>query len=94
MDELRSDITNHEKAAFREMQHRKSYLVEKSRRATKQLQLVRIDIINLIKVTSLGGHRYFITFVDGFSKITSVYFLEEKTEAFEKFKKFKAMTET
>lgn len=69
-------------------QHRKSYQVEKSRRAIKQLQLIGKDIINLIKVTSLGGcdfdYRYFITFIDGFSRITSVYFLKEKTKAFSK----------
>ena len=36
---------------------------------------------------------YFILIIDDYSRINWVAFLKEKVEAFEKFKKFKALTE-
>jgi transposase InsO family protein len=40
-----------------------------------------------------NGKRYFITFIDDFFRKCWVYFLKEKSEAFEIFKKFKVMVE-
>lgn len=37
---------------------------------------------------SIGGKRYFITFIDDFSRCCRVYFIRQKSEAFEKFKEF------
>ena len=42
---------------------------------------------------SFSGKRYFISFIDDFSRKAWVYFLKEKSEAFEIFKKFKVMVE-
>lgn len=39
----------------------------------------------------MGGSRYFVTFIDDFSRCISVYFIKHKTEVFEKFKLFEAM---
>jgi hypothetical protein len=43
--------------------------------------------------TSNINKRYFITFTDDFSRKTWVYFLKEKSEAIEMFRKFKARVE-
>ena len=43
--------------------------------------------------TSLGGCRYFLLFVDDFSRMTWVYFLKQNSEAFEKFKTFRQLIE-
>ena len=42
---------------------------------------------------SFSGKRYFISFVDDFSRKTWVYFLKEKSEVFKVFKKFRVMVE-
>lgn len=42
---------------------------------------------------SFGGNRYFITFIDDFSRKLWVYFLKEKSAAFTVFKNFKALAE-
>lgn len=42
---------------------------------------------------SIGGARYFITFVDDYSRKMFVYFLKHKSEAPEVFTKFKALVE-
>lgn len=38
-------------------------------------------------------NRYFITFIDDYSRKKWVYFLQEKTEAFSTFKSFKTLVE-
>jgi GAG-pre-integrase domain len=51
-------------------------------RAKKVLELVHTDICGPITPNLLGKHRYFITFIDDFSRRTWVYFLKEKSEVF------------
>ncbi|KAH9735189.1 hypothetical protein KPL71_017659 [Citrus sinensis] len=74
-------------------QHRDNFPKGKSRRAKKVLELVHSDLCGLIKPTSNGGKRYFISFIDDFSRKTWVYFLQEKSEAFTAFQMFKALVE-
>lgn len=46
-----------------------------------------------MNVKSVGGSRYFITFIDDMSRQIFVYFIKEKGQVFETFKMFKAMVE-
>ena len=62
-------------------------------RANEQLGLIHIDLCGPITPESFSGKRYFISFIDDFSRKAWVYFLKEKSEAFEIFKKFKVMVE-
>jgi len=61
-------------------------------RANMHLHLVHNDICGPLQ-TSLGGCRYFLLFIDGFSWMTWVYFLKQKSETFEKFKTFCKLVE-
>lgn len=72
-------------------QHRDPFPNKASWRASQRLQLVHADISGPIKPESNSNKRYFITFIDDFSRKTWVYFLCEKSAAFETFKKFKAL---
>lgn len=45
------------------------------------------------EVPSLGGNRYFITFVDEFARMMWLYTIKLKSEALEVFKKFKILIE-
>ncbi len=62
-------------------------------RASKLLELVHSDVCGPMKTTSLGGTRYFVTFIDDFSRKTHVYLLKAKGEVFDKFKEYKALVE-
>jgi len=62
-------------------------------RAKEQLRLIHTDICEPITPESFNGKRYFISFIDDFSRKTWVYFLKEKFEVFQVFKRFKAMVE-
>uniref|UniRef100_A0A251T6N3 Putative zinc finger, CCHC-type n=1 Tax=Helianthus annuus TaxID=4232 RepID=A0A251T6N3_HELAN len=61
--------------------------------ATKPLQLIHSDICGPMRTESIGGCRYFITFIDDYSRKTWVYFLKLKSEALSYFKLFKALSE-
>ena len=43
---------------------------------------------------SLGGHLYYVTFIDDHSRNTWLYLLKTKYEVFTKFNKFRAKVET
>jgi hypothetical protein len=62
-------------------------------RASQKLELVHSDICGPINPKSNGGNRYFITFTDDYSRKTWTYFLQDKSSAFEVFKKFKSLVE-
>ena len=60
----------------------------------EKLELVHTDLWGLSPVASLRGSRYYITFIDDSSRRVWVYFLKNKSDVFETFKKWKAMVET
>src|SRR5579871_257067 len=62
-------------------------------RATKVLELIHTDICRPIKITSIGNAKYFILFIDDYSRMTAVYFLENQSDAFNKFREYKAYVE-
>ncbi|KAE8735550.1 Beta-galactosidase 8 isoform 1 [Hibiscus syriacus] len=74
-------------------QFRKSFPKESETRAKKPLELIHTDVCGPIKPSSLGNNNYFLLFIDDFSRKTWVYFLKQKSEVFEVFKKFKAAVE-
>uniref|UniRef100_A0A2N9GFS8 Integrase catalytic domain-containing protein n=1 Tax=Fagus sylvatica TaxID=28930 RepID=A0A2N9GFS8_FAGSY len=55
--------------------------------------LVYSDVCGPIEVESLGGNRYFVTFIDDASRKVWVYVLKTKDQVFQLFKKFHAMVE-
>ena len=42
---------------------------------------------------SLSGYEYYVTFIDGYSRKNWIYFLQNKSEVFNKCKEFKALIE-
>src|SRR5271156_448738 len=50
------------------------------------LELVHTDLCGPIGTTSYTGEKYFILFVDDHSRMMTVMFLKEKSEAFQKFR--------
>ena len=72
--------------------HRDPFPIEKAWRASKPLELVHSDLCS-VEVPSNGNSRYFITFIDDFSRKAWVYFLQQKSDACDAFKRFKANVE-
>ena len=62
--------------------------------ATKVLELIHSDVCGPFRVNSLGGHRFFVTFIDDFSRKTWVFFLSHKSQVLDKFRQFVHLVET
>eukprot|EP00268_Persea_americana_P046834 TRINITY_DN4845_c0_g1_i1.p1 TRINITY_DN4845_c0_g1~~TRINITY_DN4845_c0_g1_i1.p1 ORF type:complete len:315 (+),score=41.54 TRINITY_DN4845_c0_g1_i1:771-1715(+) len=74
-------------------QQRASFPVGKSWRAKVPLGLIHADLCGKMQTESLSRSKYFLLFVDDFSRMSWVYFLREKSEAFSMFQIFKAQFE-
>ena len=59
-------------------------------RSTRKLQLVHSDVCGPMRTESVGGHKYFVTFIDDYSCCCAVYYLKQKSEVFEKFRELEA----
>ena len=73
--------------------HQSSFSHERMIRANGFLDLIHTDICGPMKTQSHSGCRFFIKFIDDYSRKGHVYFLKAKNEAFEKFQDFKALVE-
>lgn len=62
-------------------------------RSTECLNVVHADICYPLETLSLAGNRYFMVFMDEFSRMSWVSVIKTKNEAFEVFKKFVANVE-
>lgn len=62
-------------------------------RATTVLEIVHADVCGPMETKSIGMSRYFLLFVDDYSRMSFVYFMKEKNEVFKYFREFKAMVE-
>jgi hypothetical protein len=66
-------------------QSRLSFVNEVPRRASEALQVVHSDVCGPFEVPSLGGSKYFITFVDEFTRMLWLYTIKLKSEVFDVF---------
>jgi len=74
-------------------QHRNNISKKSYWRASCKLQLVHLNICGLVNPEYNSGKRYLIIFIDDFSRKCWVYFILEKSEALNMFKRFKSLVE-
>ena len=65
----------------------------KGYRAKEVMDLVHTDLCGPMSTCARGGYEYFITFTDDYSRYGYIYLMRHKSEAFEKFKEYKAEVE-
>ena len=73
-------------------QHRGPIPKIATHRATHALALVHSDVHEL-PVRNRAGHKYWVTFIDDFSRFWVVRELSHKSDVFQAFKEFKALVE-
>ena len=71
-------------------EHPRSIIRTPVKRATRPFEFVHSDVWGPLKYETKSGHKYFIVFIDDFSRFTSVYLLSNKksdmvTRAFQIF---------
>lgn len=57
------------------------------------LEVIHADVCGPMETLSIGRSRYYVLFVDDYSKMAFVYFMKVKNEVFTNFKDFKSMVE-
>lgn len=57
------------------------------------LEVIHADVGGPMEKPSIGQSRYYVLFVDDYSKMSFVYFMKEKSEVLKYFKEFQTMTE-
>ena len=62
-------------------------------RSSNLLDLIHSDLCELNGVLTRDGKRYFLTFIDDFSRYTYVFLLKHKDETFDAFKLYKLEVE-
>jgi transposase InsO family protein len=60
---------------------------------TRPLEIVHTDLVGPTTTKGLKGEKYFMLLVDDYTRMTVVFFLKNKSEAFENFKIYKEMVE-
>lgn len=66
---------------------------ESTRQTTSILDLIHSDLCGPMESESFTKAKYFVTFIDDYSRLVFTYFLVNKSDAFEKFKEFKEYVE-
>ena len=62
-------------------------------RCIELLRVVHIDICGPLTPLAMGGYKYFITFINDYSRYGFVELIREKSESSEAFKAFKTKVE-
>ena len=62
-------------------------------RSQNLLEIIHTDICGPFSPATLGGYKYFISFIDDFSRYGYIYLIHEKSEALDIFKIYKAEVE-
>ncbi|KAG8232255.1 hypothetical protein J437_LFUL011809 [Ladona fulva] len=74
-------------------QTRASFPRGRSERSKKILGIIHSDVCGPMDEVSLGGHKYFATFIDDKTRYTYVALLKSKDEVLEKIKLYKTIVE-
>ncbi|WRX09810.1 Integrase [Theobroma cacao] len=74
-------------------QTRKPFPKKSRQKATRKFELVHTDISGSMKIASLSGSKYYIIFINDYSRFCQIFFLKQKSEALSYFKKFNAVAE-
>ena len=72
-------------------QKRVSFVKSGKEKKDEKLELVHTDVWGPAQVSSLSGSHYYVTFIDGTTRKVWVYFLRQKSNVFQTFKKWKCL---
>lgn len=81
------------KIVFGENMSKQKFNKNNAIRANQIVQLVHSDLMGIFQVKSIEFHSYALTFIDGYIRMTFIYFLKNKSNCFEKLVHFKSLVE-
>ena len=66
---------------------------EKDSHATTILEIIHTDVCGPFSAASTAKHRYYVIFVDDFSHMCWIFFMQKKSKKYSMFCEFKALVE-
>ena len=81
---MKCELDKHQRSVFRAHPYKKS----------TPFTLIHSDIWGPSRVPNLSNTRWFISFIDDYSKLCWIYLMKEKSETFSNFKQFHLMVQT
>jgi transposase InsO family protein len=90
------EISNPTNTMCKQCQRGKQTRVEfrtKEYSTTKPLEIVYVDLCRPMRTKGMNGEQYFMLFIDDYTRMIGVCFLDKKSQAFECFGIFKEMVE-
>lgn len=72
---------------------RKPYKPVGGIKSQRVLELVHTDVCGPMQNNSIGGSRYFVSFIDDYSRYAHVFFVSNKSDVFSVFQEYKAAVE-
>lgn len=76
-----------------EGKHSRSSFPVNGSRASELLEVVHSDVCGPMSTLSLGGNKYYVSFIDDYSRMTKVYMIKNKSQVYDCFVKFKTLVE-
>jgi hypothetical protein len=74
-------------------QKRDRFLRVKKEKKSERLEIVHTNVWEQTHVSSIGGSRYYVTFIDDATRQTWVYCIRQKYDVFDTFNKWKSLVE-
>ncbi|KAK1684333.1 hypothetical protein QYE76_045181 [Lolium multiflorum] len=71
--------------------HTRANYPSNSERSKIPFEVIHSDVWGPSSVTSLSGERWYVTFIDGFSRCTWLYLLKQKSDVLSAFKNFHSL---
>ena len=68
--------------------HRKPFKSVGEIRSKRRLELIHTDVCGPMRTETYGGSRYFVTFIDDYTRCCKVYIMRHKSEVMDKFKEY------
>ena len=90
---LKFEKTSFDCVICAEGKHSRTPFPTSASRATELLQIIHSDVCGPMSTASLGGAKYYVTFIDDFSRKISVFIIKNKSQVFDCFVKFKLLVE-
>jgi transposase InsO family protein len=72
---------------------RESFLRVEKEKKSEMLEIVHTDVWGPVQVSSLVGSHYYVTFIDDATRKTLVYYIRQKYDVFDTFKRWKDLVE-
>lgn len=76
-----------------EAKHCRTPFPKNGTRASELLGIIHSDVCGPMSTASLGGNKFYVTFIDDYSRMTRVFLMRNKSQVYDYFIKYKSFVE-